>query len=81
MEIRHPLATLLKAKLLESEKGDLNLTIMRIQNYLECALEIPVEIPIHPEYQANTEKVIETFRARNIHLEARSNGFIVICDQ
>ena len=63
MEIRHPLATLLKAKLLESEKGDLNLTIMRIQNYLECALEIPVEIPIHPEYQANTEKVIETSNA------------------
>lgn len=81
MEIRHPLATLLQAKLLEIEKRDLNLTVMRIQNYLECALEIPVEIPIHPEYKCNTGKVIESFRARKIHLEACSNGFIVICDQ
>ena len=81
MEIRHPLATLLQAKLLESEKRDLNLTIMRIQNYLECALEIPVEIPIHPKYKTNTEKVIKSFQTRNIYLEALPAGFKTICDQ
>ena len=96
MENRHPLATLLKAKLLESEKRDLNLTVMRIQNYLQCtlaldipfevavevAVEIPIgiliEIPIRPEYKVNTEKVIESFRAQHIHLEARPTGFVVI---
>jgi len=81
MEIRHPLATLLQAKLLESETRDLSLTIMRIQNHLESLEEVPVEIRIQPECKTNVAKVIESFRRRNIHLEARPAGFIVIRDQ
>ena len=83
MENRHPLATLLKAKLLESEKRDLNLTIMRIQNYLECipfevavevAVECPIEIPIEIPIEAPIEIPIDI----PIHPEYKANTEKVI---